>query len=437
MPYSSTCGRAPVVSFGEAVIRGLAPDGGLYLPVELPDLPAECLDPGAEMSYAERAFRILRRYVDGDVEDHELQRVCTGAFDFPVPLTAVGESVYALELFWGPTFAFKDFGARFLARIIDAMAVRGDRRTTILVATSGDTGSAVAHGFFGMEAVDVVLLYPSGRVSTLQEQQLTTVGGNVVALEVDGTFDDCQRLVKTAFADAEVSERRPLSSANSISIGRLLPQIVYWVDASVRLGGGPDAPAVICVPSGNYGNVTGALIASLTGLAVERLVIGSNANDSVPRYLANGVFEPRATIRTPANAMDVGNPSNLARIRALLGDDIERVRSLFRGYSVSTPEILSTIGDVYRRHGLVLDPHSAVGFEALRRYREEHREVTGPAFFAATAHPAKFAEAIVEATGREVEIPDRLSEALEKKKHAIRIGADFAELRSYLIDTAE
>jgi threonine synthase len=435
MRYLSTRRCAPAVSFSEAVLTGLAPDGGLYLPEQLPPLAPSCLEPDEASDFGQLAAAIARPFIDGEIDDHTLEQICCDAFSFPVPLVAVGDH-YLLELFWGPTFAFKDFGARFLARVMDHLAGRDGRRLTILVATSGDTGSAVAHGFTGMRAVDVVLLYPSGRVSRLQEQQLTTAGGNVVAVEVDGTFDDCQAMVKAMFADPVVCRHRPLSSANSINIGRLLPQVFYYVDAWRRLAGDRRRTISIVVPSGNFGNVTGALIARLCGLPVAEIVVGTNANDVVPRYLASGVFSPAEAIRTPASAMDVGNPSNFDRILALLGHDHRLVASMLRGYAIATPLILETINQVYREHRYLLDPHSAVGHAALARCEAEQPRSDRVAVCAATAHPAKFSDAITAATGIEVEIPSALAAALTREKLAVAIANRSQELRQILLDTA-
>jgi threonine synthase len=435
MRFVSTRGQADPVSFRVATLAGLAPDGGLYLPEELPQLGAEQLDP--QLSFTDRAMLLARPLVEDDFNDAELADLCHSTFDFPVKLVDLDNGLHVLELFWGPTFAFKDFGARFLARVMNRFTADEGQRLTILVATSGDTGSAVAHGFAGMDAIDVVLLYPSGRVSPLQEKQLTTVGGNVSALEVAGTFDDCQAMVKQAFADAELQALRPLSSANSINIGRLLPQIFYYVHAIAVLAASPTQPAVICVPSGNYGNVTGALMAWLMGLPVKRLVVGSNENDVVPRFLETGIYKTRETVTTPANAMDVGNPSNMARIQSFLAYDLELITQRFRGFKVTTPEIFETIREVKEETGYLLDPHSAVGYRALQRYRDESGPTYGPHLFAATAHPAKFSEAIKAAIGEDVEIPDGLQLALQRPKNATQIDADAARLKEYLVDTAK
>jgi threonine synthase len=435
MRYYSTNQRAPGVSFREAVLNGLAPDGGLYLPGEIPPLPAECSQYGRGLNYHEVAFHLARPFIDNEIDDLSLLEICKDAFNFPVKLTRIAGGIHALELFWGPTFAFKDFGARFLARVLNYFAVREQRRMTILVATSGDTGSAVAHGFAGMDAIDVVLLYPSGRVSPMQEKQLTTLTGNVAALEVKGTFDDCQAMAKTAFADPDIRTRRPLNSANSINIGRLIPQSFYYIYAYGLLDITPGTPVYICVPSGNFGNVTGTIIARFMGLPVPRIVVGTNMNDVVPRYLETGNYTSRAAGQTPASAMDVGNPSNFSRILQLFNGSHRRITEVLRGYGYSSPRILETIKRVKSEHGYLLDPHSAVGYAALRSYLEEINRLDAVGFFAATAHPGKFSEAIFEATGKEIDIPPQLLQALQKEKHSIVINNRYDELKAYLSDT--
>jgi threonine synthase len=432
MHYFSSNRRAPAVSFAEAVRNGLAPDGGLYLPVDIPALPDEVLQPG-NRSLAETAFVLARLFVGDEIAAPDLEAICRDAFSFAIPVVQVNDAIHALELFHGPTFAFKDLGARFLARVMAHFLHRGAQGLTILVATSGDTGSAVAHGFAGMEGIDVVLLYPSGRVSRLQEQQLTSIGGNVTAVEVTGTFDDCQAMVKAALADTEVQTHRPLSSANSINIARLLPQVFYYVHAWQQLAAGPGGLGLICVPSGNLGNLTGALMARLMGLPVEQIIAGTNANDVLPRYLATGWYDPRLVVRTPANAMDVGSPSNFARIQTLLGCSYRRISKLLQAHAVTSAEILSTISRVHQEHGYLLDPHSAVGFAAAERFLAENQDERAASLVAATAHPGKFAEAIREATGAEVEIPAGLAAALNMKKRAIAIGNSFDDLRELLL----
>jgi len=436
MQYRSTGNAAPQVSFREAVFAGLAPDGGLYLPVEIPRLPPELTQSATATSFVETATALARPFVGDEMTAQELGDICADAFSFDLPLVRIVDDVFSLELFWGPTFAFKDFGARFLARVMRHFATQGSRKLTILVATSGDTGSAVANGFYGMEAIEVVLLYPSGRVSPLQEKQLTTLGGNVTAVEVQGTFDDCQAMVKAMFADPSVSQSYRLSSANSINIGRLLPQIFYWVHAWQLLGLSYQTPAYICVPSGNFGNVTGALIAHLMGLPVPRIVVGTNDNDVVPRYLSSGEYVPAEAVQTPASAMDVGNPSNFRRILDLLGGSHQRVAEVFCGFRVSTPEMLATIKAVLEQRQYLLDPHSAVGVRALQRFFDEQPHCQAPGVAGATAHPAKFAEAIREATGTEVEIPPALAAALAKEKKAELIRNRPQDLRELLLDTA-
>ena len=434
MHFYSTNKKAPKVTFREAALKGLAPDGGLYMPEQLPTLPAGCLIQSNKPSFAETAFMMVRPFVGNDIPETDLEAICQDAFSFPVKLSRITKNINTLELFWGPTFAFKDFGARFLARTIDYFARRENRHMTILVATSGDTGSAVAHGFSGMEAVDVVLLYPSGRVSPMQEKQLTTLSGNVSALEVKGTFDDCQSMVKQAFADDELQYHRPLSSANSINIGRLLPQSFYYVYAANQLEVSEASPVYICVPSGNFGNMTGALMAKKMGLPVKHVIVGTNSNDVVPQYLESGKFRPRPAIQTPASAMDVGNPSNFARILDLYDHSYDAIAEEITGYSFSDDRIYQIINDVQTEHGYLLDPHSAVGFGALSSYLSSvNDDGTGPAFFASTAHPGKFSEAILEATGQQIEIPAALAEAMNKEKQATLIDGKYEQLKQYLM----
>lgn len=432
VPYESTSRRAPVVSFRQAVLDGLAPDGGLYMPVEIPPLPLGwCQLHGLP----EVASEVARPLLDGDIADDALATICADAFSFPVPLVPITGGIDALELFWGPTFSFKDLGARFLARLLDHFATRGAGKLTVLVATSGDTGSAVAHGFAGMLAIDVVLLYPSGRVSPLQEKQLTTAGGSVAALEVAGTFDDCQAMVKAAFADRRVREKRPLTSANSINIGRLLAQVFYYVHACALLAAEGREPAFVCVPSGNFGNLTAALLARAMGCPIDRVVAATNANDTVPRYLATGVYAPRPVIETPANAMDVSDPSNFARIRWLFGNQRSLMAEAIHAIAVSTPEMMATIERVRREHGYLLDPHAAAGFAGLERVLAEARRPAETCVLAATAHPGKFGEAIRAATGGEPNLPPALAAVLTKEKHSTVIGNRAEYLVDYLLDT--
>ncbi len=404
MILRSTRLTAPTVTFREALLRGLAPDGGLYIPIQLPPVPPGVLASWRGLPLGEVAVRVLSHLVGDEFDRAAFDALVREAFNFPAPTVALGPRLSVLELFHGPTMAFKDFGARFLARTFGhLLAERGDH-ATILVATSGDTGSAVAQGFFGVPRVDVVVLYPAGKVSRFQEAQMATLGGNVRALRVPGTFDDCQRLVKQAFLDDRLAPLN-LSSANSINIGRLLPQAVYYV-ASWLDGGGPEAGEVVfAVPSGNLGNLTAGVIAQQLGLPVGRFVAASNVNDVLPDYLATGTYTAKAAVATISNAMDVGDPSNFPRLSQLHAEALARLRGNLAGWSVTEEETRRTIRQVYRDRGYVLDPHAAVGVAAalhLQHVEQEQRPIVS----LATAHPAKFADVIRQELGIEPAIPD-------------------------------
>lgn len=493
------------MSFREAVLQGIAPDGGLFMPQSLPHFSPEFIKNLRGLSFSELSFRLAREILadeisSGEIPERDLERIVYNALNFDAPLKDIGNNTYVLELFHGPTLAFKDFGARFLAGIISHF---GLERTVVLVATSGDTGSAVANGFHNVPGVDVVILYPSGKVSKIQEQQLTTLGGNVTALEVNGTFDDCQRMVKEAFADTSLRKRLNLSSANSINIARLLPQSFYYFYAAAQLAtrdsqlsgvpshlsgsrshlsggpsnlssstshlsgstshlsgstshlsGGPSnrayqRPLLFSVPSGNFGNLTAGLFAMQMGLPVHRFIAAVNSNDIFPKYLQTGKFKPKPSIPTLSNAMDVGNPSNFARIQSLFGNAAAAGKVIF-SHSYSNQQTLDAIREIYTQHGYLMDPHGAVGYLALQEYLHQqgssHKadcstqtsrlhqtsrsyELGGSyqpsgsnqpngfnSIILETAHPAKFAETVKRATGVEVKIPDSLARCLKLKK---------------------
>ncbi|TCD48055.1 threonine synthase [Chlorobium sp. N1] len=433
MIYFSTSKSSTPVSMKRATLEGLAPDGGLYVPSELPTLsPAEIANlEGA--SFSDIGFAIAKKFVDGEVPPVELQRIVSDACSFETPLVRLDETTFVEELFHGPTLAFKDYGARFLARMTGWFAAEDRRMITVLVATSGDTGSAVAYGFQGIPNTRVVLLYPSGKVSRLQEQQLTTAGGNVHALEVKGDFDDCQRLVKEAFVDPELKSRLTLTSANSINISRLVPQSFYYAWAALRLREehGLENP-VFSVPSGNYGNLTAGVLAKKMGFPVGGFIAASNANDSVTRYLSEGRYEPRPTRRTLSTAMDVGNPSNFARLLHIYRGDHDAMARDIAATSVTDKETLETIRLAYERFGYVMDPHTAVGYRALQEMRREGKYIGTPAVVLSTAHPSKFLEAIEEALNIKVDVPERLRCLLEKEKRSTVIEPRFRELADFL-----
>lgn len=432
MNYYSTEGRSAPASCREAVLRGLAPDGGLYLPEAIPRLAEDTLF-GESDDHAVLAA-LARPFFEGEVPPAELDALIRGAVSFEAPLVELDKSTLVLELFHGPTCAFKDFGARFMARLMSYFCRNEDTDKTVLVATSGDTGSAVAHGFFGVEGVQVVVLYPSGKVSPLQEKQLTILGGNITALEIEGTFDDCQRLVKQAFLDPELQNRKGLTSANSINIARLLPQSFYYVLAARylrRMRGGTLPRLWFSVPSGNFGNLTGGLIAERMGLPVERFIAATNSNNVFVDYLQTGVFSPRPSVRTISNAMDVGSPSNFARIAALFRGSLEAARKAIAGASFDDDQTRSAIREAAQRYDYLLDPHGAVGYLGLRQCLPQAFE--GAGVLLATAHPAKFLEIMEEVTPGRVELPERLSAALCGRKQAELLPADFSSLKERLL----
>lgn len=417
------------MGFGEAVLRGPAPDGGLYVPESLPTLPGGWTEAQAGQGPPSLAAWMLAPYVHPDVDPDDLREILDDVLSFPLPLVEISDGMYLLELFHGPTAAFKDVGARFLARVLPRLA---DRPVTVLVATSGDTGGAVARAFHGVAGTRVVVLYPEGRVSPLQERQLATLGGNVRALAVRGSFDDCQRLAKKAFADDELSAELNLTSANSINVGRLLPQMVFYAAAAAQLPAG-SPPPVFVVPSGNFGNLTAGVLAWRMGVPAAGFVAAVNANDVFPDFLQTGVYEPRTSVATAANAMDVGDPNNLPRLLRLF-EDLDDLRAHVSTTSHDDEEIRRTIRKLYRRTGRVLDPHTAVGWAAakrsLGRFAAEH-----PRVILATAHPAKFGEIVDPLVGRRVEMPESLSAVVDQPPRRQSLDADFDDLRRFLRET--
>jgi len=426
----STQDRSHLATFAEAVDRGMAPDGGLYMPSTLPLLPPAFLESCKDRSFAEISAELARRILEDDLPAPVLESIVTDAFSFPVPLRVLDEELTVLELFHGPTLAFKDFGARFMARVLSWLHRADSREIIVLVATSGDTGSAVAHGFAAVEGVRVVLLYPVGRVSSLQEQQLTTAGENVTTLSVEGTFDDCQRLVKRAFADPEVRRGRTVTSANSINIARLLPQAFYFVSSWARARQtGRDITFV--VPSGNLGNLTAGLMASAMGVGAKHFVGATNINDVLTHYLRTGEYRRRRAVRTISNAMDVGDPSNLARIRSFFQNDRVLMNRLLATWCSTDEETRTAAREAFERYQYVFDPHSAVAYRAARYYlREQHGNTR--CVVLATAHPAKFPEVLTEEMQKAAEAPDALREIQSRPRRVSSIGADYSELREVL-----
>ncbi len=430
--FISTSGKAPPVTLAEAVRRGLAPDGGLYFPSEWSPLPPSFFARLGGMELAESASRVAEHLLGDSLEPTALAAIVRGALDFPIPLVRLTDRIRVLELFHGPTLAFKDVGARFLARLM-ARTRTGDRTLTILAATSGDTGGAVAQAFFGVDGTRVAILYPRGQISPLQERQFATLGGNVRAFAVDGTFDDCQRLVKGAFVDDELQARLALTSANSINIGRLLPQIFYYFHAAAQLDEDERRrPLLFSTPSGNFGNLAAGLVAKRLGLAC-RFIAATNVNDVVPEYLTTGIYSPRASQRTISNAMDVGDPSNFARILHLYGEDLDALRSDLTGRRYDDAATRRAIVEVEREHGYLMDPHTAVGYLALRdALAGEDSRALGVVL--STAHPAKFGDVVEPVIGREIDLPPQLAERLDAPVLSESLASDVAELKQRLLD---
>ncbi len=429
MNYYSTEDRKLKKSLRDAVLEGLAPDGGLYMPAEIPVIPPGQLAALRKMDFTEISRELALVLFRNDIPDKEITRITGSAISFDTPLVGVEEGLYALELFHGPTLAFKDVGARFMARMLGYFTRDLDREIKVLVATSGDTGSAVASGFKDVEGIRVFILYPSGGVSQLQEKQLTTMGGNITALEISGTFDECQRMVKQAFRDPALKQKHILTSANSINLARLLPQSFYYFNAWAQLPGNQEF--YVSVPSGNFGNLTAGLLARRMGLPVRHFIVATNVNDVVPEYLETGEFRPRPSIATIANAMDVGNPSNFARILDLYGYSHRAIREAMSGYAFTDDELRETIGEVYRQSGYLLDPHGAAGYRALSRHSPKAEGI--PGIFLETAHPGKFNQTVEAVTGSKVEIPERLKDALSRPKSSIPLSSDFSEFRDFLL----
>ena len=429
MRYYSTNGKAPLVSLREAVVNGLAPDRGLYMPERIKPMPKAFFRDLPKLDLPETAFAVATNFFGEDVEPEALERIVYGALNFRIPAVEVSSRICSLELFHGPTLAFKDVGARFMARLLAYFNQDESREVNVLVATSGDTGSAVANGFLGVEGVRVFVLYPKGRVSPIQECQFTTLGQNITALEIDGSFDDCQALVKSAFMDPDLTARMKLTSANSINVARFLPQSFYYfhgVGQMQKKGRGEDL--VICVPSGNFGNLCSALFAVRMGLPVKRMIAANNRNDVFLQYLQTGNYLPRPSIATLANAMDVGDPSNFVRILDLYEGDWNAIRTFLSGQSVDDDTILSTIRDCRWQTGYILDPHGACAYRALADGLRDGEN----GLFCETAHPAKFKDTVEEATDQPVGIPGRLAAFMRGEKKSVPLPADFQAFKAYL-----
>ena len=431
MRYYSTNGKAPMATLHEAVVKGLAGDRGLYMPETIKTLPQSFFDNIDMLSFQEIAFTVAQAFFGEDVNEEDLRKIVYDTLSFDCPVARVTENIYSLELFHGPTLAFKDVGARFMARLLQYfIRQEGNEEVNVLVATSGDTGSAVANGFLGVDGIHVYVLYPKGKVSKIQECQFTTLGKNITAVEVDGVFDDCQALVKNAFMDEELNNHMKLTSANSINVARFLPQAFYYFNAYARMKAlGKADEMVVCVPSGNFGNITAALFGHRMGLPIKRFIAANNANDIFYNYLQTGKYEPKASRQTIANAMDVGDPSNFARIYDLYKGDHSAVTSLISGATYSDDMIRETMRQCYADNGYILDPHGACGYRAL----SEQLKAGETGVFCETAHPAKFKDTVDSIIGAEVEIPERLAAFMKGEKQSVEMGKSFAEFKEYLI----
>ena len=429
MQFYSLNKISPLVGFREAAINGQAPDKGLYFPEYIPQVSKKWIDKIENYTNEEIAFEIIRPYVGDSIDEKDLFRIVRETVNFPIPLVKVTDDIFSLELFHGPTLAFKDVGARFMSRCLGHFVQGNDKKLIVLVATSGDTGGAVANGFYGVEGVEVVILYPSGKVSGVQEKQLTTLGKNIHALEVEGSFDDCQKMVKTAFADVELNQRLFLTSANSINVARWLPQQFYYFFAWKQWKEKNDPP-VICVPSGNFGNICAGLLAHASGLPVKHFIAACNANDTVPRFLKTATYDPHQSVPTISNAMDVGDPSNFIRILEIFQQDLLSLNDTVSGYSISDKETRKTIKEVYSGKKYLLDPHGAVAYTALQKWLRGHHGEKG--IFLETAHPVKFFDVVEPVIIDTIALPDTVKDIMDNVKKSMVIAAEFEALKEIL-----
>lgn len=429
MNYYSLNNKDIKVSFQEAVIQGLAPDKGLYFPETIAKLPKSFFDTIETLSNEEIAFEAIKQFVGTEIPENELKHIVKETLSFEFPLIEVEENVYSLELFHGPTMAFKDVGARFMSRCLTYFNRNKNQKNTVLVATSGDTGGAVASGFLGVKGVKVVILYPSGKVSDIQERQLTTLGQNIIALEVDGVFDDCQDMVKKAFLD-ETLVHKNLTSANSINIARWLPQMFYFFFAYKKLKK-HSKPLVVSCPSGNFGNICAGIIAKKLGLPISHFVASTNVNDTVPKFLQYGIYEAKTSVATISNAMDVGNPSNFVRIQEMYNNNLIEFEKDFSSYSYTDEETKFAMKNIYTNSGYVAEPHGAVGYLGLKKELLNYPNAIG--FFLETAHPIKFLDVVEPILDIKLEIPKQIESVLNKKKKSIKIK-NYEDLKNYLME---
>ncbi len=436
MKYYSTNKNTPNVTLKEAVVKGLASDNGLFMPERIEKFDPAFFENIQQLSFQEIAFEVAKKFFGEDVEEKQLKEIVSDTLEFDCPVVKVKENIYSLELFHGPTLAFKDVGARFMARLLNYFLGKKENTVNVLVATSGDTGSAVANGFLSVQGIHVYVLYPKGKVSKIQESQFATLGENITALEIEGNFDDCQRLVKTAFLDEMLNKKLVLTSANSINVARFLPQSFYYFNAYARLkeaGILRNKELVVSVPSGNFGNLTAGLFAREMGLPVRQFLAANNENDVVYEYLKTGKYNPRSSVETIANAMDVGAPSNFARILDLYNNSHETISALIKGYRYSDAEIRNVLKKVYNETGYLCDPHGACGFQALANYLAGNQV----GVFLETAHPAKFMETVEEIIGQgKVKLPEKLAEFLKGKKQSIQLDNSFSRFKDFLMNVS-
>lgn len=429
MQFYSLNKKSPDVNFKEATINGQAPDKGLYFPETIPQVRKELIRDIEHFSNEAIAFEVIKPYVGDTISDEDLFNIVKETVNFSIPVVKVTEDIFSLELYHGPTLAFKDIGARFMSRCLGHFVKGGDKKVTVLVATSGDTGGAVANGFYDVPGVEVVILYPSGKVSSVQEKQLTTLGKNIHALEVNGNFDDCQKMVKAAFLDETLNNKLFLTSANSINVARWLPQQFYYFFA-YKQWMEKDAPPVVCVPSGNFGNICAGLLANASGLPIQHFIAATNANDVVPQYFTTQNYQPKKAVATISNAMDVGDPSNFVRIMELFQQQYASLVSKVSSCSVTDAVTKQTLLEVFNQHHYLCDPHGAVAYRALEDYLVSHPGNKG--IFLETAHPVKFYDVVEPVIGKAVEIPSAIKADLEKEKKSTQIGIGLDELKGFL-----
>jgi threonine synthase len=429
MNFYSLNQKAANVSFKDAVIKGIAPDRGLYFPEKITPLAKDFFDKIERLSNIEIAFMAIRQFVQEDIDDEKLKEILTEVLDFDFPLVPITDHIATLELFHGPTLAFKDVGARFMARCLGHFSENNTSEITVLVATSGDTGGAVANGFLGVKGVQVVILYPSGKVSDIQEKQLTTLGKNIIALEVTGTFDDCQKMVKTAFLDEEITKHKQLTSANSINVARWLPQLFYFLFAYKEIKS-KGKEIVFSIPSGNFGNICAGMVAQQLGMPVKHFIAATNVNDVVSRFMQTDVYEPQPSVATISNAMDVGDPSNFVRIRHIYNNDIKTLSEYLSSYSFTDEQTKDAMLELYNEYNYIADPHGAIGYLGLKKYQGQNSNTYG--IFLETAHPVKFLDIVEDTIKENIEIPEKIFKQMKKKKKSIKISS-YDELKEFLL----